>query len=246
MAVPAVFLNGEPFARAGWSSSRSSPSSTPARRRARPRRSQTKDAVRRAGGRRRACGRGGGDLCRAQGYPHRHRGRALRRAGARHDGDRELHLGAAHRGAQARRASRAARQGLRCRRDEPAAGGEADPGAGRGRAARSAAGQRREPEGADSDPVDRRALAADGRAGRGRVSQQGRGLLPALRRAAVQGQARRGDRRRQFGRRGGDRPGGHRRARHPDRISTATCAPTQCSSASWRQPAQRQGDHSRR
>ena len=44
----------------------------------------------------------------------------------------------------------------------------------------------------------RRALAADERPGRRRVSQSRRGLLPALRRPALQGQARGGDRRRQF------------------------------------------------
>ena len=60
--------------------------------------------------------------------------------------------------------------------------------------------------------VDRRPLAPDERARRGRVPQQGRDLLPALRRPAVQGQARRGDRRRQLRRRGGDRPRRHRRA----------------------------------
>src|SRR5690606_12178077 len=54
--------------------------------------------VRRAGGRRRPGRRRGGDLCRAQGHPHRRGGRALRRPGARHDGDRELHLGAGDRG----------------------------------------------------------------------------------------------------------------------------------------------------
>ncbi len=43
-------------------------------------------------------------------------------------------------------------------------------------------------------------------------------LLPALRRPAVQGQARRGDRRRQLGRRGGDRPRRHRRPRDADRV----------------------------
>jgi alkyl hydroperoxide reductase subunit F len=42
MAVPTVFLNGECSARAAWSSSRSSPSSTPAPPRARPRRSKAK------------------------------------------------------------------------------------------------------------------------------------------------------------------------------------------------------------
>ena len=71
---------------------------------------------------------------------------------------------------------------------------------------------------ADRRPVHRRALAADERSRRGRVSQQGRRLLPALRRPLVQGQARRGDRRRQFRRRGGDRPCRHRRPCHPDRV----------------------------
>ncbi len=58
--------------------------------------------------------------------------------------------------------------------------------------------------------LDRRALAQHQRARRARVQEQGRGLLPALRRPAVQGQARGGDRRRQLGRGGGDRPGRHR------------------------------------
>ena len=57
----------------------------------------------------------------------------------------------------------------------------------------------------------RRPLAADRRARRGRVPQQGRDLLPPLRRPPVQGQARRRDRRRQLGRRGRHRPGRRRR-----------------------------------
>ena len=65
---------------------------------------------------------------------------------------------------------------------------------------------------AAAEPVDhprhRRALARDQRAGRKRIPQPGRGLLPALRRPALQGQAGGGDRRRQLGRRSGHRPGG--------------------------------------
>ncbi len=57
--------------------------------------------------------------------------------------------------------------------------------------------------------------------GEARISQQGRGLLPALRRPAVQGQARGGDRRRQFRRRGGDRPRRHRGPCHADRVRRA-------------------------
>jgi alkyl hydroperoxide reductase subunit F len=53
-------------------------------------------------------------------------------------------------------------------------------------------------EGALLDPVHRRALAQHERAGRKGIRHQGRGLLPALRRPAVQGQARGGDRRRQL------------------------------------------------
>ncbi len=82
----------------------------------------------------------------------------------------------------------------------------------------SATGERRLAEVAQRRAVDRRALAADERARRERIPQQGRGLLPALRRPAVQGQARCGDRRRQLRRRGRDRPGRHRRARHADRV----------------------------
>jgi alkyl hydroperoxide reductase subunit F len=64
--------------------------------------------------------------------------------------------------------------------------------------------------------------------GEAAVPRQGRGLLPALRRPAVQGQARGGDRRRQLGRRGGDRPGRHGAARHAARVRPSSCAPTRC------------------
>ncbi len=87
-----------------------------------------------------------------------------------------------------------------------------------GRPRPAAAGERRDPFCAHNRAVARRALAPDQRSRRGGISQQGRGLLPALRRAAVQGQAGCGDRRRQFRRRGGNRPRGPRRPCHPDRI----------------------------
>ena len=67
---------------------------------------------------------------------------------------------------------------------------------------------------------------------------QRRGLLPALRRPAVQGQARRGDRRRQLGRRGGDRPRRHRRPCHPARIRQQA-ARRRGAAAQAAQPAQR-------
>ncbi len=64
----------------------------------------------------------------------------------------------------------------------------------------------------------RRALAQHRRARRAGVQEQGRGLLPALRRAAVQGQTSCGHRRRQLGRRSGDRSGRPRAARDADRV----------------------------
>ena len=108
---------------------------------------------------------------------------------------------------------------LRRRRDEPAARRRArSPPTEPGGLVERQAGQRRHPAVADRRALHRRPLAADERARRGAVPQQGRRLLPALRRAAVQGQARRGDRRRQLRRRGRDRPRRHRQPRHPARV----------------------------
>jgi glutaredoxin len=87
-----------------------------------------------------------------------------------------------------------------------------------GRTGRGALRQRRFAEVEHRDPVDRRALEERQRAGRAAVQERRRELLPALRRPAVQGQARGRDRRRQLGRGSGDRPGRHRPARDPDRI----------------------------
>ena len=67
-------------------------------------------------------------------------------------------------------------------------------------------------------PLGRRLVARDERAGREHVPQPRRRVLPALRRAALQGQAGGRDRWRQLRRRGGDRPRGHRQSRHPDRV----------------------------
>ena len=77
---------------------------------------------------------------------------------------------------------------------------------------RGEARQRRDAQEPQRDPLHRRPLARDERARRARVPRPRRRLLPALRRPAVQGQARRRDRRRQLGRRGRHRPRGHRRA----------------------------------
>ena len=174
-----------------------------------------------------------GDLRRPQGHPHGRRRRALRRPGARHDGHRELHLGAVHRGPEARRA----RSSSTCaeydvdvmnlqRRDAARAGRRA------GRADHGRARERRVAAGPLGHRSSTGARWRDGRPRRGGVPQQGRDVLPALRRPAVQGQARRRDRRRQLRRRGGDRPRRHRRPRHADRVRRRSCAPTRCCSAS--------------
>ncbi len=171
-------------------------------------------AVRRAGGRRRPGRRGGRDLCGAKRHRHRRRRGTVRRAGARHHVHREFHLRPAHRRTKTGGGAGAARQSLRSRRDEPAKGVKTDPRRRR-RFCRRATGERRDAVGENRDPLDRRALALDERARRAGLPQQGRGLLPALRRSAVQGQARGGDRRRQFRRRGGHRPRRHCRRMSP-------------------------------
>ena len=189
------------------------------RGRARGRPDRRQGPLRRARRRRRTGRRRRRDLRRPQGHPHRRRRRALRRPGARHDGHRELHLRALHRGPQAGHRARAARQGVRRRHHEPAAGGPAGPGRPRPVAlvtVELANGV--VPALAHRRALHRRPLALDERARRGRVPQQGRHLLPALRRPAVQGQARRGDRRRQLRRRGRHRPGRRRRPRHAARV----------------------------
>ena len=71
---------------------------------------------------------------------------------------------------------------------------------------RDHAGERRDAQEPLGDRVDRRALARNERPRRTAIPRPRRRLLPALRRPAVQGQTRRGDRRRQFGHRSGDRP----------------------------------------
>ena len=83
-------------------------------------------------------------------------------------------------------------------------------------------------------------LAADGRARRSRAPQQGRHLLPPLRRPAVQGQASRGDRRRQLRRRGGHRPRRPRRRMSRSSSSTTSSGPTPCCSGP-RRSAQHRG-----
>ncbi len=86
------------------------------------------------------------------------------------------------------------------------------------------------------------ALAQCQRARRAGVSEQGRGLLPALRRAVVQGQARGRDRRWQLGRRGRDRPGRRGGPRDADRV----CRPAQGRRGAGeqaQQPAERGDSH---
>ena len=215
MAVPTVFLNGEVFGQGRMSAGGDRRQARHRRAaRAKPRRSTPRtpfDVLVVGGG---PAGAAAAIYAARKGIRTGVRRRALRRPGARHHGDRELHLGPAHRGPEARRGAGAARaseydvdiMNLQ-RADEAGAGGRARR-PGRRSSWRTAPRCSR----TTVILVHRRALAPDGRARRGRVPQQGRGLLPALRRPAVQGQARRGDRRRQLRRRGGDRPGRHRRA----------------------------------
>ena len=92
--------------------------------------------------------------------------------------------------------------------------------------------------GAHGRAGDRRPLAAHERAGRDRLPQPGRGVLPALRRPAVRRQAHRGDRRRQLRRRSGDRSRRHRRARHAHRVRHAA-ARRRRPATQAAQPAQR-------
>jgi peroxiredoxin len=106
MAVPTVYLNGEPCSGQGRMSleeivAKLDTGAADARRRAHRR----QGPLRRARGRRRAGRRRGRHLRRPQGHPHRRGRRALRRPGARHHGHRELHLRPLHRGPQAGRRS---------------------------------------------------------------------------------------------------------------------------------------------
>jgi alkyl hydroperoxide reductase subunit F len=91
------------------------------------------------------------------------------------------------------------------------------PGTGR-RPDRSPSGQRRQAQEQDGDHRHRGTLARDECSRREAVSRPWRRLLPALRRAAVQGQAGGRDRWRQLRRRSGDRPRRRRRSGHPPRI----------------------------
>ncbi|MCZ7679299.1 MAG: thioredoxin family protein [Sandaracinaceae bacterium] len=98
MAVPTVFLNGEPFA-TGRTGPRGDPlAHRPHGRLAQGRAPRAARRLRRARRGRRAGGRRGRDLRRAKGHRDRRGGRALRRAGARHRRHRELRLRVGHRG----------------------------------------------------------------------------------------------------------------------------------------------------
>ena len=214
------------------------------RRRARRREAGRQGALRRAHRRRRPGRRRGGRVCRTQGHPHRHRGRALRRPDAGYAGDRELHLGARDRRPEICRRAGGARAHLRRGSDERPARRRAGAGGGARRPGHGAPGQRRRAEEPHRGPGHRRALEECQRAGRAGVPHQGRGLLPALRRPAVQGQEGRRHRRRQFGRRGRHRPGRRGGARHAAGIRRP--AQGRCGAGEQAQePAQRQHPHQR-
>ena len=94
MAVPTVFLNGQPFGsgRMELDEILAKVDTGAAERDAGAARRQGR--LRRADRRRRPGRRRGRGVRRAQGHPHRRRRRALRRPDAGHAGHRELHLGA--------------------------------------------------------------------------------------------------------------------------------------------------------
>ena len=106
------------------------------------------------------------------------------------------------------------------------------------------AGQRRGTEEPHRDPGHRRALEERQRARRTAVPHQGRGLLPALRRPAVQGQEGGRHRRRQLRRRSRHRPGGRRGARHADRVPRSAQG-RRGAGEQAQEPAQRHDPHQR-
>ncbi len=141
MAVPTVFLNGEVFDQGRMSLEQIVAKLDTGACRSCRGRDRRPGSLRRPRRRRRTRRRLRRHLRGAQGHRHRRRRRALRWPGARHDGDRELHLRSLHRGPEAGRRARAARQGVRRRPDGPAAGDAAGPG---GRARRPGDGRPRE------------------------------------------------------------------------------------------------------
>jgi alkyl hydroperoxide reductase subunit F len=84
MAVPTMFLNGESSAPGRMSIEEILAKLDTGAAARDAEEARAKERLRRAGRRRRPGRRGGGDLRRAQGHPHRRGGRALRRPGAGH------------------------------------------------------------------------------------------------------------------------------------------------------------------
>ncbi len=129
MAVPTVFLNGELFGQGRMSLEQIlAKLDTGVGRARRPRRSTAKDAFD-------VLVVGGGPAGAAAAIYAARKGIRTGMAAERFGGQvldtmahRELHLGAAHRGPEAGRGARAAREGLRRRRHEPAGGRQAGPG----------------------------------------------------------------------------------------------------------------------
>jgi len=103
MAVPTVFLNGEVFGQGRMNVEQILARLDSGAHERAAEKTQGQGAVRRARRRRRSGRCGGGNLCRAQRHSHRTGGRAFRRPGAGHHGDRKLHLGALYRRPEARR-----------------------------------------------------------------------------------------------------------------------------------------------
>jgi hypothetical protein len=144
-------------------------------------------------------------------------------------GHRELHLRTGNRRPEIRRRAGSPCAPLRRGRDDAAARGVPHPAGAARRAGHRQARQRRRAEEPHRDPGHRRTLAQHERARRAGVQDQGRGLLPALRRPAVQGQGRGGDRRRQLRRGSRHRPG----RRGPQRHGAGVHGPAQGRRRCW-------------
>jgi alkyl hydroperoxide reductase subunit F len=121
MGVPTVFLNGEQFGQGRMTLEEIIGKIDTGALQREADKVSAREALRRAHRRRRPGRRRGSHLRRPQGDSHRGGQRALRWTGARHPGDRELHLGQGNRWPEARRRAGAARQGVRRRYHESAA-----------------------------------------------------------------------------------------------------------------------------